>query len=351
VIGGCGRLVLHQGGAIAEGVDLEGVDVKVGEVGAAEAGGDGYVGGVAAGGHEDATGTRVVVTGVHVPPAAVDPDLVPGAEVAGAGVGDADVADVAGDVAGGNLHAAGERDGEVLEVAADADALGEDVHGGHGGASLVVVEGDFFVDPVADGGGEGPAGAEVAEEVVGDRAEEVDFAVAAGEEELEGFAGEELDWNLGEVESLELREAVDVDDIAAVEAEVAGGGEEAGAEVAEGVEVFVDWDVVEGLVVGAELFGVEAVVGVDAGDVGELDGVLGMEVQQRHDGCGVGEVELNVVLGLDEHRVLSGEQRSVGRTNANERRGLERGTRVLKVRCGEGAVGCSDGTLSGRLRS
>jgi len=93
------------------------------------------------------------VAGVHVPPAAVDPDLVPGAEVAGAGVGDADVADVAGDVAGGDFHAAGEGDGEVLVVAADADALGEDVHGGHGRARLVVVEGYFFVDPIADGGG------------------------------------------------------------------------------------------------------------------------------------------------------------------------------------------------------
>jgi len=138
---------------VALGIDLEGVCVEVGQVGAAEAGGDGYVGGVAAGGHEDAAGAGIVVAGVHIPPAAADPDLVPGAEVARAGVGDANVADVAGDVAGGDLHAAGEGDGEVLVVAADADALGEDVHGGHGGARLVVGEGYFFVDPVADGGG------------------------------------------------------------------------------------------------------------------------------------------------------------------------------------------------------
>ncbi len=81
-------------------------------------------------------------------------------------------------------------------------------HGGHGGASFFVVEGYLGVDPVADGGGESPAGAEVAEEVVRDAAEEVDFAVAAGEEELEGFGGEKLDWSLGEVEALELGEVV-----------------------------------------------------------------------------------------------------------------------------------------------
>jgi len=51
------------------------------------------------------------MTGIHVPPATVEPDLIPGAEVAGAGEGDADVSDVAGDVAGWNFHAASEGDG------------------------------------------------------------------------------------------------------------------------------------------------------------------------------------------------------------------------------------------------
>ena len=245
------------------------------------------------------------MAGVHVPPAAVEPDLVPGTEVSGAGEGDANVADVAGDVAGGNLHAASEGDGEVLIVAADADAFGEDVHGGHGGASFFVVEGHLGVDPIADGSGEGPAGAEMAEEVVRDAAEEVDFAVAAGEEELEGFGREEFDGGLGEVEALEFGEVFGGDDVAAVEAEVAGGSEEAGTTVAEGVEVFVDGNILDGLLVGSELFGVETIVGVDAGDGGEVDVVLGMEVQQRHDGGGLEEMELDVVLGLDEQMCLS----------------------------------------------
>jgi hypothetical protein len=110
----------------------------------------------------------------------------------------------------------------------------------------------------------------MAEEVVGDAAEEVDFAVAAGEEELESVGREKLDGDLREVEALELGVVAGGEDVAAVEAEVAGGSEEAGAKVAEGVEVLVDGEFLYELFVGVELLGVEAVVGVDAGDGGEL---------------------------------------------------------------------------------
>jgi len=211
-----------------------------------------------------------LVAGIHVPPAAVEPDLIPGAEVSGGGGGDADVADVAGDVACGDVQAAGEGDGEVLIVAADADAFGEDVHGGLGGAGHFVVEGDLLVDPFADGGGEGPAGAEMAEEILGDAAEAVDFAVAAGEEELEGVGGELVDGDLGEVEALEFGVAVVLDDVGAAEADVAGGSDEAGAAVAEAVEVFGEGDVGGGGEVGADVFDSEGVAAVDAVDGGEL---------------------------------------------------------------------------------
>ena len=52
----------------------------------------------------------------------------------------------------------------------------------------------------------------------------------------------------------------------------------------------------------------EAVVGVDAGDGGEVDVVFGVEVQQRHDGGGLEEMKLDVVLGLDQQRCLSGDR-------------------------------------------
>ncbi len=283
-----------QGDGFAAGVDLVGFDAEVGEVGDAEAGGDGDVGGVAAGGHEDTAEAGMVVAGVHVPPFAVDEDLVPGAEVAGAGVGDADVADVTCDVAGGDVHGASEGDGEVLVVAADADALGEDVEGGFGGAGGLVVEGDFVVDPVTDGGGESEAGAHVAEEVVGDAVEAIDLAVAAGEEELEGLGGKVFDEGLGCVEGLRFGLVVGVDGVGAGEAQGAGGSDEAGAAVAEAIEVVGDgeggadagFEVIDGDVVGCGELGVDAWV----------------EVEKRDHGRGLREVELDVELGCDEQR-------------------------------------------------
>ena len=103
----------------------------------------------------------------------------------------------------------------MLVVAADADALGEDVHGRLGGASGLVVEGYLFVDPVADGGGEAEAGAHVAEEVLGDAAEAVDFAIAAGEEELKSLGGKVFDLGLGRAEWLRVGNFGGVDDACA----------------------------------------------------------------------------------------------------------------------------------------
>ena len=236
------------------GVDLIGFDVEAGKLGAAEASGDGDVGCVATGSHEDAADARVVVAGVHVPPAATEPDLIPGAEVAGAGEGDADVANVAGDVTRGDVHASREGDGEMLVVATDADAFGEDVHRGLGCARHLIVEDNFLVNPIADGGGEAPAGAEMAEEVLSDAAEAVDLAVAAGEEELQRVGREFLDGYGGKVEALQLGVAVGDDDVGAAEADDAGGRDKAGTAIAEAVEVVVDGNFDGGFDVGTDLF-------------------------------------------------------------------------------------------------
>ena len=91
---------------------------------------------------------------------------------------------------------------------------------------------------------------------------------------------------MGEIEALELGEVVGRDDVAAVEAEIAGRGEEAGATVAEGVEVLVDGDVLEELSIRAKLLGVEAVVGVDAGDGGEMGLCLGWRCSSATTGVG-----------------------------------------------------------------
>src|SRR6202034_229595 len=60
------------------------------------------------------------------------------------------VAEIPRAVARGNVHAATERDSEVSEIAADADALAHRIAGATGGARLGIAKTDLRVDEVAD---------------------------------------------------------------------------------------------------------------------------------------------------------------------------------------------------------
>jgi len=231
------RLGGQRRDTVTVGVQLVGIDVEVGQVSGAEAGGQGDICGVAADGHENSSEAAVVVASVEINPFAVEEDLVPGAEVTGSAPRLTNVSYVACDVAGGNVVAAGEGDGQVLEVAANADALGEDVHSGLGGAGGVVIEGDALMYPVTDGDGALPAMRIGLEEIVGDGAELVDLAVAAGEEELEDVGGKVVDDGLVGVGVDRIGIGAGVDQVGSGQPEVSGRGDEAGTPVAEDVEV------------------------------------------------------------------------------------------------------------------
>ena len=74
---------------------------------------------------------RAVVAGVERVPAPAQKDFEPGAEVHRRRVGrNADVAEIAGAIARRDVHAAAERDRQMGEIAADADALAQPVGGG-----------------------------------------------------------------------------------------------------------------------------------------------------------------------------------------------------------------------------
>ena len=93
----------------------------------------------------------LVVAGVEGPPAILEVGLEPGAEVHRRGRRVTPMSpEVAGGVAGRDVQGAAEGDRQVLEVAADADPLGEDVERGAGRARVRVAEGHLRVDPVAD---------------------------------------------------------------------------------------------------------------------------------------------------------------------------------------------------------
>jgi hypothetical protein len=81
-----------------------------------------------------------------------------------------------------NIHAASKCDGEVLEIAADASSLDEDIGGGLGRSRGAVVKGDFTMHPIADSYRAFPSRLGGSELAVGNSAELVDFAIPARQE-------------------------------------------------------------------------------------------------------------------------------------------------------------------------
>jgi hypothetical protein len=70
-------------------------------------------------------------------------------------------------------------DGEVLEIATDANSLDNDIRGGLGRTRGVVVEGNLVIHSVADSDSTFPFGLGGSELAVGDTAELVDRAIPA----------------------------------------------------------------------------------------------------------------------------------------------------------------------------
>jgi len=174
----------------------------------------------------------------------------------------------------------------MLEVAADAEAFGVDVEGGLGGAGELVAEGDLLVDPFDDGLDASPAGGDVAEEFDGDGGEEVDFAIAAGEEEAEDFVGELGDGDFAGVGEDGVGESGIFDEGGVPNPQWAGGGEKTCANIAEAVTIVSRDDV---------SIDVDDVGLAEIGDAGRVDVELG------HEGERGGAIELQVVTETNEH--------------------------------------------------
>ena len=98
------------------------------------------IGRVASARDDDSADARDIVARVERVPLAFQENFDPGAEVHGVDDGHADVAEMAVDVARGNVEAATEGQREMSEVAADANALVERLERGPGRARLLVVE-------------------------------------------------------------------------------------------------------------------------------------------------------------------------------------------------------------------
>ena len=143
---------------------------------------DGNIGCVAARSNENSTEARVSVPRVKVDPSAFKKNLIPGAEISGTAKWSPDVSDVAGSIAGWNIHAASKCNGEVLEISADANSLDEDIRGGLGRSRGVVVKSDLVMHPIADGYRAFPSSLGGSKLALGDSAELVDLAIPARQE-------------------------------------------------------------------------------------------------------------------------------------------------------------------------
>jgi hypothetical protein len=254
---------------------------KLGEGSLAEGGGDGAVGGVSAGGHQDASDARGVVPRIEGPPAVAEINFEPGAEIHGAIRGrDADIAEVAGGVARGNVEGTAEGNGEMLKIAADANALGVNAQRRAGGTREFIAEGDVAVDPIANRQDAGPSFRHDSEQFYRGVHEEIDFAVAAAHQKKEHIGREFLDRNFLSVEALRVRQAGVVNQSGVVKANLPRRSDDAGAGVAETISETFDVS----LRLGAHYVGFEQV------------GVAGrMDVEQRDNRNFGGDMELNVV--------------------------------------------------------
>src|SRR3712207_4130539 len=106
--------------------DLVRDHLEPGESAGSEAGGNGDIGRVAPPRHHDAPDPGNVVARIERVPAAAEIDLEPGAEIhRSVDRPHADIAEIARAVAGRDVHAAAEGNGEMSEIAADAVPLHE----------------------------------------------------------------------------------------------------------------------------------------------------------------------------------------------------------------------------------
>ena len=84
-------------------------------------------------------------------PTASEKDFGPAAEIHGIGINrNADVAEVASAISRGNIHAPAERDGEMREVAAYANAFMHGIAGAAGGTRIGITESDLCVHEIAN---------------------------------------------------------------------------------------------------------------------------------------------------------------------------------------------------------
>jgi hypothetical protein len=101
--------------------------------------------------HDNTADAGMVVPRVNGVPTAIEEDFGPAAEIHGIWINrNADVAEIAGAIARGNIHATTERDGEVREVSAYTNAFVHGIACAAGGTRIGITEPDLSVHEIAN---------------------------------------------------------------------------------------------------------------------------------------------------------------------------------------------------------
>src|ERR1700733_11743963 len=113
--------------------------------------GDRDIGSIAPLPEQDTADPRHIVPRVEHLPSPADIGLEPAGKIShGPRLRRADIAEISGAVAGRNIHAAAESNGEVGIVAADTFALIVDLPRRHGGAGVLIAERDVAMNEITD---------------------------------------------------------------------------------------------------------------------------------------------------------------------------------------------------------
>jgi CoA-transferase family III len=191
------------------------------------------VGGVAAPRDDDAADAANIVARIERAPLAIEEHFHPGAEIHRVDDGHADVAKMAIDVTRGNVEATAESDGEMGEIATDADPLVERLERSASRSGLLIIELDMAVHEVANRLHASPSWRRRSEHVPGRLTQPVGFAIAAAHEIDEALVGQVGDGNFLGVRNEGVELAVVFDRGVAPERQIAHRGDEPTTDVAE----------------------------------------------------------------------------------------------------------------------
>ena len=202
---------------------LLGHHFKAREIGDAKGGRHRDVRGVTTAPHENAADSGMIVTRVHRVPTPIEKHLEPGAEIHRVDVDrNADVAEIASAIARGNVHAAAERNREMGEVAADADAFVHGIAGAAGWARVWITEADLRVNEIADRLHDARAAGQFSEPRPGEIGELVAVAIPARDQEQQHVVGKVGDGRRPHIRQRLVRLARVVNDEAIGECDKAG---------------------------------------------------------------------------------------------------------------------------------